>query len=87
MNQNYLRPIKVKISYDDTLKEITGKNEEIAWVNEGMLFAILLSMVFSSYPEIKKRYPPGKLGLLLNNRRPQDFDILNDGDEIVLKTT
>ncbi|MGB9743630.1 MAG: MoaD/ThiS family protein [Minisyncoccales bacterium] len=84
--EDFLKPIKIKIFYDENLKKITGKNFEEAVVSEGMTFVNQLYFIFSSYPEIEKRYPPGKLGLLLNNRPPKDFDILRDGDEIILKT-
>lgn len=86
MKQNFLKPIKIKILYDNNLKEITKKDSEEAVVSEEMSFVNFLYFIFSSYPEIKKRYPPGQLGLLLNNRRPNDFDILHDGDEVILKT-
>ena len=82
MKQNSLKSIKVKILYDDVLKNITGKNEEITWVNEGISFIMILLFIFSSYPDIQKKYPPGKIGFLLNNKPPKKFDILNDGDEI-----
>ncbi len=84
--EKFLRSIKIKIFYDENLKKITGEDFEEAVVSEGMTFINQLYFIFSSYPEIKKRYPPGKLGLLLNNRLPKNFDILQDGDEIILKT-
>jgi len=84
--KEFPKPIKIKIFYDENLKKITGKDFEEAIVSEGLSFANLLYFIFSSYPEIQKRFPPGKLGLLLNNQPPKDFDILRDGDEIVLKT-
>ncbi|MDP2946460.1 MAG: hypothetical protein Q8N61_03370, partial [bacterium] len=57
-----------------------------AMVSEGIRFVNMLDFIFTSYPKIKKTYPPGKLGLLLNNRPPKDSDTLQDGDEIILKT-
>lgn len=84
--EKFLRPIKIKIFYDENLRKITGEDFEEAIVSEGMTFVKQLYFIFSSYPEIKKRYPPGKLGFLLNNRLPKDLDILQDGDEIILKT-
>lgn len=81
----FLSPIKIKIFYDRNLKKITGKDFEEAVVSRGLTFLNLLYFIFSSYPEIEKRYPPGELGLLLNNRPPKDFDIFQDGDEVILK--
>jgi len=83
MKENSLQPIQIKVRYDEILQEITGKNEEIVWINQGMSFILFLSMIFSSYPDIERKYPPGTLGLLLNNRPPEDYAILNDGDEII----
>ncbi|MEW6408484.1 MAG: hypothetical protein AB1465_07430 [Patescibacteria group bacterium] len=85
MKQNFPKPIKIKIFYDGELKKITGKSKEIAWVSEGMTFAFFLYTIFRSYPEIENKYPPGILGLLLNDRPPGHFDVLKDGDEILLK--
>lgn len=81
-----LQPIKVTIFYDENLKKITEKDFEEAMISEGLNFVNLLYFIFSSYPEIEKRYPAGKLGFLLNNRPPKEFDILQDGDKIIFKT-
>ncbi len=83
--EDFPKPIKIKISYDEELKKITEKDSEEAVVSEGIRFVQFLGFIFASYPEIEKNYPPGKLGLLLNNRRPQDLDTLKDGDEVTLK--
>ncbi|MDO8743393.1 MAG: hypothetical protein Q7J30_02495 [Candidatus Azambacteria bacterium] len=83
--EDFLKPIKVKIFYDEGVKKITGKDSEEAMVSEGLKFVNMLGFIFASYPEIEKTYSPGKLGLLLNNRAPKDFDVLQDGDEIILK--
>ena len=77
-----LQPIKIKIFYDSGLEEITGKDFEEAVASEGINFATQLYFIFSSYPEIQKEFPPGKLGFLLNGRKPKQDDILKDGDEI-----
>jgi len=82
--EDFLKTIKIKIFYDDELKKITKTNSEEAVISEGMTFAEQLYFIFSSYPEIPKKYPPGKLGFLLNNKLPNKFDILHDGDEITL---
>ncbi len=83
--ENFPKPIKVKIFYDEELKKITGKDLEEAVVSEAIAFIDQLYFIFSSYPEIPKKYPPGKLGFLLNNKPPKEFDVLQDGDEIILK--
>ena len=66
-------------------KKITEKDSEEAAVSEGLKFVNMLGFIFASYPEIGKTYPPGRLGLLLNSRAPKDFDVLQDGDKIMLK--
>jgi len=76
------KPIKIRIFYDENLKKITGKDSEESTVSEGLNFAGLLYFIFSSYPEIQKRFPPGKLGFLLNEKKPNEYDILKDGDEL-----
>lgn len=83
--EDFPKPIKVKIFYDEELKKITGKDSEEAMVSEGIKFVNMLGFIFASYPGIEKTYPPGKLGLLLNNRPPKDSDVLQDGSEIILK--
>ena len=77
-----LKPCKVKILYDETLQKITGRKEEEAIVSEGIPFMIFLGTIFSSYPAIEVKYPPGVLGFTVNGKPPDDFRILNDGDEI-----
>lgn len=81
-----LKSIKVKVFYNGELKKITGKDFEEVVVSAGLDFVMFLHFIFSSYPEIEKRYPPGKLGLLLNHKPPKDFDILQDEDKIILET-
>lgn len=82
--ENFLKPIKIKVFYDENLKKITGKDFEEMMVSEGLSFAQSLSFLFSSYPEIQQKFPPGKLGLLLNEKKPTGYDILKDGDELKL---
>ena len=82
MEQNFLKPIKIKIFYDEALKKITNKDFEEAMVSENLNFAMFLNFIFTSYPEIQEKFPPGKLGFLLNGKKPNEYDILNDGDEL-----
>ncbi len=78
-----LKPIKVKIYYDESLKEITEKDFEEAVVSGDLNFARLLNFILSSYPEIQKAFIPGTLGFLLNGRRPAENNTLKDGDDIM----
>lgn len=80
--EDALKQIKIKIYYDKGLKEVTKKDSEEMVVSEGLDFALCLHFIFSSYPKIQKEFPPGKLGFLLNNKKPKEYDILEDGDEI-----
>lgn len=82
--EDFPKPIKIKIFYDEELKKITKKDLEEAVVSEGITFIDQLYFIFSSYPEIPKKYPRGKLGFLLNNRPPKELDVLQDGDEVFL---
>ena len=77
-----LGAIRVRVVYDENLKKITKKDFDEPVVSENLSFPMFLNFIFTSYPKITKEYPPGKLGFLLNNSIPQDFDILEDGDEI-----
>lgn len=80
-----LNPIKVKIFYDENLRKITGKDFEEAIVSENLSFPMFLNFIFSSYPEITKKFIPGTLALLLNGKAPKEDDILKEGDQIELK--
>jgi len=77
-----LKPIKVKIFYNNELKKITGKDFEEAVVSENLNFINFLNFIFSSYPEIPKRFIPGTLGFLLNGKEPKENDILKDKDKL-----
>ena len=79
---NFPKPCNIKISYDETLQEITGKKEEEAIVSEGIPFMIFLGTIFSSYPAIELKYLPGALGFTVNGHPPDDFEILKNGDEV-----
>ncbi|MCD6471361.1 hypothetical protein J7K86_02435 [bacterium] len=77
-----LKSIKVNIFYDEELKKITGKKCEEVIVSENLNFIQLLNFIFSSYPEIPKRFIPGTLGFLLNGKEPKENDILKNDDKI-----
>lgn len=80
--EKFLKPIRVKIFYDESLRKITGKSFEEAVVSENLNFVLFLNFIFSSYPEIPKKFMPGILGFLLNGRAPKENDILQDGDKL-----
>ena len=77
-----LKSIKIKVSYDDELQKITGRDFEEAVVSENLNFVMFLNFIFSSYPTIPKRFIPGTLGFLLNGKVPKENDILKDGDKL-----
>ncbi len=83
-NENFLEPIEIKIFYDKELQKITHTAFEPAVISEGMTFVSMVYFIFSSYPEISKKYPPGILGFELNSRPPKKEEILKDGDEIAI---
>jgi len=80
----FLNPVKVRICYDEILQLITNKDFEEAVVSEGLDFANFLNFIFTSYPSITKKYPPGVLAMKLNGRAPMTYDILKDGDTLEL---
>ena len=82
--KSFPKPIKIQIIYDEKLQELTGVASEDAMVSEGLNFLMMLKFIFDSYPEVFKLYPPGSISLWLNDKRPTEFDILNDGDKIKL---
>ena len=85
--KSFPKPIKIQIIYDEKLQELTGVASEDAMVSEGLNFLMMLKFIFDSYPEIFKLYPPGSISLWLNDKRPTEFDILNDGDKIKLSAS
>lgn len=77
-----VKPNKITIFYDKYLEGITGLPFEETMVSEDFTFADCLHSLFISYPDIPKRVSPGKLGFLLNGRRPETFDVLKDKDRV-----
>lgn len=77
--------IIITFQYDTHIQKITGKKEEPAIISENMPFVLLLSILFQSYPEIEKKYPPGTLGFTVNGIPPQEYDIMQNGDTVSLK--
>ena len=75
---------KITIFYDTVLEEITGIPFEQAAIIKNFTFVDFLHSLFTSYPEIHEKVPPGKVGFLLNGNPPKTFDILEDGDKVEL---
>lgn len=74
----------ISITYSLALQEITGKAMESAIVSEGLPFDHFLLFVFSSYPGIERRYPPGTVCILVNDVPPDADYIMQDGDTLSL---
>lgn len=77
-----LKMIKVTVFYDNNLKKITKKDFEEAVVSENLNFITFLGFIFSSYPDISKKFIPGTIGFLLNGIPPRENDILKNGDKL-----
>ncbi|MEK7628954.1 MAG: hypothetical protein AAB394_00325 [Patescibacteria group bacterium] len=80
MDKKMLKSISVFVKFDLVLEPITGQTEMKIIVSEGAPFIFLLHSIFTSYPEIQRRYPPGKLTMALNGCRPTEHEFLQDGD-------
>lgn len=77
-----LKPANIEITYDQTLMAITGVHMEHSIVCEDQPFLMFLHCLLTSYPEIKKRYPPGVLGFTLNGLSPEPNATLQNGDHL-----
>lgn len=77
-----LKPISVFVEFDSVLEPIVGQTEMKIVMSENAPFVFLLHSIFTSYPEIQKRYPPGQLTMALNGHRPTEYELLRDGDRI-----
>lgn len=83
--EDFSNSIEIKIVYDRALEKITGTREEPAIINEGMTFVMMLHFIFSSYPQIPKEYPAGRIGLLVNGIPvTNEHHVLHNGDTISL---
>ena len=74
--------MQITVRYDEILQEITGVAEEPVVMGGGTTFPFILHSIFSSYPEIMERYPPGTIGIFLNDAPPEASTILLDGDVV-----
>lgn len=78
--------ITVTILFNKELESITKKSNNTVTVKAGTTFVYLLFNIFAAYPEMDAKYPPGRLGFLLNGTPPKTHTRLLDGD-IVFMTT
>lgn len=81
------KPLTIRVTYKDRVADITRTTGEEVVVSEGFTFIMLLQEIFTAYPEIEQKFPPGSLGLLINDRPPTTDDILREGDEVVIMST
>jgi len=79
--------IGIVVHYQGTISTITEKECEGIQIVQGMPFLMLLNLVFEIYPEIMKTYPPGRIGLMLNDHPPTDFEAMKDNDQVYLTTS
>ena len=77
-----MNPVHVTIYYDNNLQKITGVDNETIVVSSNTIFVYFLHCIFTSYPQIPKMFPEGTLGMLLNNKPPTEYDVLEEGDVI-----
>ncbi len=77
--------VAVTVTYSLALQEITGKAMESIMVAEGMPFMHFLLDIFEAYPEIEKRYPPGTVGMLVNDEPPTEDYLMKNGDTLTLR--
>ena len=73
-------PITLTIRFDRELQNLTGTKEHPVIMNEGAPFSFLLMSIFSEYPWIESKYPPGTLGFTINEAPPKPYSPLFDGD-------
>ncbi|MBU3965089.1 hypothetical protein KKG29_03115 [Patescibacteria group bacterium] len=85
MDKEMPKPINIFVKFDPILELITGQTEMKIVMSEGASFIFLIQSIFTSYPEIPKRYQPGRLAMILNNRRPTEYEFLHDGDRIIFQ--
>lgn len=77
-----LKSINIFVKFDPVMEAITGRTEMKIIMSENSPFIFLLHSIFTSYPEIQRRYPPGKLAMALNGHRPTEYELLQDGDRV-----
>ncbi|OGH59041.1 MAG: hypothetical protein A3G34_01790 [Candidatus Lindowbacteria bacterium RIFCSPLOWO2_12_FULL_62_27] len=76
--------IAIRITYDETIQNLTGVAEDISYASPGAPFLMVFNSILFEHPEIRKKFPPGVLGIELNGGRPDVDTLLKDGDRIHL---
>lgn len=76
--------IEIRITYDETIQRLTNVAEDISYASPGASFLMILNSILFEHPEIRKKFPPGVLGIELNGGRPAADTLLQDGDRIHL---
>ncbi|MDP3800246.1 MAG: hypothetical protein Q8Q90_02370 [bacterium] len=82
MSKEILKSINVFVRFDPVMEAITGQTEMKIIMSYNAPFIFLLHSIFTSYPEIQRRYPPGKLAMTLNGQHPTEYEFLKDGDRV-----
>jgi hypothetical protein len=71
---NRAKYVTVRLKYDEALARLTGQREEDLTLPRGQSFTAVLLFLLDAYPEIEERYPPGRLGILLDGQAPGPLD-------------
>lgn len=74
------KALNITVVYKNNIPEITKTSKEDILISEGSNFVYLLFNIFSAYPKIQAKYPPGKLGFLINGNAPKENYLLKEGD-------
>ena len=77
------KAIRIEVFYNVKLQEITGVESEVVFMSEGSTFVYLLQNVFMAHPGIEEKYPPGTLGLTINEYPPKPHSPMFDGDKVM----
>ena len=79
-----MNSVHITIHYDKDLQIITEVDHESMVVSSNTNFLHVLYFIFTSYPQIPKTYTEGTLGMLLNDKPPSEYDVVQEGDVIKL---
>ena len=70
------KALNITVYYKNDISKITKTEKENIIISEGSNFIYLLFNIFSAYPKIQAKYPPGTLGFLINGRVPNENYLL-----------
>ena len=79
-----MRGVPVRVTYDRTVQEVTGRPEDPLFLSDGCPFVMVLQSVFDQHPTLAMQFPPGMLGFTLNGRPPAPDSRVCRGDHIHL---